>query len=177
MLINLAVPINVIGIECISSEIESVNMDNIVDIFKIRCKMKGSLKQSNIKRPHAGDVECLIGYEYAGLHPVQRDSIDNLLLLDNRFGLVVGGTHPRVKDGTKKVLQNGVILRTNICMSVEKFYNIEQLGIQCTPRCGNCKCGTCHSGGLDMTLKEERELRLIKNNLMYDEMDCCISIY
>lgn len=165
------VPINVIGIECISSEIESVNMDNIVEIFKIGGKMKGNLKQSDIKRPHGGDVECLIGYEYAGLHPVRIESIDNLLLLDNRFGLVVGGTHPRIKDGTKKVLQNGVILRTNICICVEQFYNIEQLGIQCTPRCGNCRCGTCHPGGLDMTLKEERELRLIENNLTYDKKE------
>ncbi|XP_057308008.1 uncharacterized protein LOC130645900 [Hydractinia symbiolongicarpus] len=48
---------------------------------------------------------------------------------------------------------------------------VAYLGIQCTPRCGSCKCGNCHSGGKDMTLKEEREYRLIEDNLKYDETE------
>ena len=83
----------------------------------------------------------------------------------------MGGIHCKIKDGTKKVVQHGVILNVNMCMCLERFYNIEQIGIQCTPRCGNCKCGSCHPGGSDMTLKEESELELIENNLSYNEKE------
>ena len=44
---------------------------------------------------------------------------------------------------------------------------IESLGVQCEPKCGNCKCGTCPIGGKPYSLKEERELKMIENNLEF----------
>ena len=164
-------PINVIGLDRISSSIESVNMSSIIELFKGRDSSRRTLDESDVDRPTEGEVDCLIGYEVAGLHPVRIASANHLLLLENRYGLVVGGTHCKIKDGTKKVVQHGVILNVNMCMCLEKFYNIGQLRIQCTPRCGNCKCESCHPGGSDMTLKEERELELIENNLSYNEKE------
>ena len=53
-------------------------------------------------------------------------------------------------------------------MRVEDFYSMERLGVECSPRCGSCKCGQCHpGGGGGMTLKEEREYKLIEENLTY----------
>ena len=58
-------------------------------------------------------------------------------------------------------------------VKIEDFYNIENLGINCTPRCGGCKCGKCAPGSNNYTLKEERELKLIEKGLQYDEQDSC----
>ena len=144
-------------------------MSSVAQIFRERGKLKEDLKVSDILRPSEGDVDCLICYEYAGLHPVRIDSVRRLLLLENRFGLIVGGTHTDIKDGTKRVLHNGVVLHIYSCLCLEKFYKVEQLGIQSNPKCGSCKCGHSHPGGIDMTLKEEDELKLIENNLTYCE--------
>ena len=52
---------------------------------------------------------------------------------------------------------------------MEDFYNIENLGIECSPRCGGCKCGKCSLGSKNYTIKEEKELALIEKNLHYDQ--------
>ena len=49
---------------------------------------------------------------------------------------------------------------------------VESLGIQCNPKCGNCKCGSCPIGGKPYSLKEERELKLIENNLEFHGQVC-----
>ena len=45
-----------------------------------------------LKRP-SGPVDVLIGYRYAGYHPEPEQKSDHLLLLKNRFGQCLGGTH------------------------------------------------------------------------------------
>ena len=52
---------------------------------------------------------------------------------------------------------------------MEDFYNIENLGIECSPRCGGCKCRKCSLGSKNYTIKEEKELALIEKNLHYDQ--------
>ena len=54
-------------------------------------------------------------------------------------------------------------------VKIDDFYNIENLGVECNPRCGSCKCGKCAIGSKDYTIKEERELTLIEENLSYDK--------
>ena len=41
------------------------------------------------------------------------------------------------------------------------------MGVECSPKCGNCLCRTCPIGGKSYTLKEERELNIIKENLVF----------
>lgn len=55
--------------------------------------------------------------------------------------------------------------------NVEDFYKIENLGIECKPRCGGCKCGRCPIGSKEYSIKEERELELIDKNLEYNNLD------
>ena len=52
---------------------------------------------------------------------------------------------------------------------IEDFYNIENLGIECRPRCGGCKCGKCSLGSKNFTIKEEKELKLIEDKLEYNK--------
>ena len=44
---------------------------------------------------------------------------------------------------------------------------IESLGVNCTPKCGNCKCGSCPIGGKSYSIKAERELKVIENKLEF----------
>ena len=46
--------------------------------------------------------------------------------------------------------------------------NMENLGIQCKPRYGGCKCGRCSFGTNAFTIKEEKELALIEKTLSHD---------
>ena len=88
------VHIEAYGIDQITSDIESMSIENLANLFK-------SVSKDYIVRP-AGPVDVLIGYEYAAYHPQRTQNIGHLLLLQNRFGLCIGGTHPSIKDKIKK---------------------------------------------------------------------------
>ena len=105
-------------------------------------------------------MDVLIGYDYAGFHPEKERSSGHLLLLRNRFGRCIGGTHPSIRGSIKKPAL-GEVKPVHYVKGVklEDFYNIENLGINCTPRCGGCKCGKCAPGSNNYTLKEEREFK------------------
>ena len=79
------VQFEVYGIDKITSDIQSVNVDDIAHYFE-------SVSPDEIKRP-SGAVDVLIGYRYAGYHPEPEQKSDHLLLLKNRFGRCLGGTH------------------------------------------------------------------------------------
>ena len=50
---------------------------------------------------------------------------------------------------------------------LSRFSVVEALGTEFTPKCGQCKCGNCPLGGMNCTIKEERELALIEKNLSF----------
>ena len=52
--------------------------------------------------------------------------------------------------------------------SLEDLFDTESLGVNCTPKCGGCKCGRCPIGSKSYSLKEERELKLIEDGLKFE---------
>lgn len=127
-----------------------------------------NVTKEEITRP-TGEVDVLIGFEYTGFHPQTEQSSEHLLLLKNRFGKCIGGTHPQIKETNERHELNSVPVLHSTSSTVEDFYNIENLGIECSPRCGGCKCGKCSLGSKNYTIKEEKELALIEKNLHYDQ--------
>lgn len=79
--------VTVLGIERISSDIKAVNVNGVMKMFK-------NVGIQDIDRPNEGQIDCLMGYEYATFHPVRKQAVGHLLLLQNKFGKVIGGTHP-----------------------------------------------------------------------------------
>ena len=154
------VQFDVYGIDKITSNIQSVTVDGIVQLFK-------NISKEDISRP-SGTIDVLIGYEYAAYHPQNEQTSGHLLLLKNRFGRCIGGTYPFIKEMTRNHMLDHINVNTAI-VRVEDFYNIENLGIGCTPRCGGCKCGNCPLGTQDFTIKEEKELHLIESKLEYNK--------
>ena len=65
---------------------------------------------------------------------------------------------------TKKVIQHVTILHVKN-VRVEDFYEMETMGVECSPKCGSCRCGKCPIGGKQYTLQEERELHQIEEGL------------
>ena len=143
------IKMEVFGIDKISTEIHKIDISHLIKEFK-------SPQASQLSRPLEGSIDLLIGYQYAAYHPVPVESVDHLLLMENRFGVILAGSHPDCAEMTRQIVKHATVLHT---VNAEDFYNIESLGVSCTPACGSCKCGHCHPGGKNMTLHEEKELK------------------
>lgn len=146
----------VYGIDKISSYMHSINVDGVLHLFH-------GVKKAEVDRP-VGEIDVLIGFEYAGFHPVRLQSSHHLLLLGNQFGRCLGGSHWKLRESAQTLIQYATVHLT-ARINVENFFDTEALGVECTPKCGSCKCGRCPIGGKSYTLKEERELRLIEEGL------------
>lgn len=120
------------GIDQITSDIESMSTENLAKLFK-------GVSKDDIARP-AGPVDVLIRYKYTAYHPQRKQNARHLLLLQNRFGLCIGGTHPSIKGEIKT--HDLSYARVHHIVKVEDLYKIENLGVESVSRCGSCKCGT-----------------------------------
>lgn len=47
------------------------------------------------------------------------------------------------------------------------WWKWDSIGAACEPKCGGCRCGNCQPGGKEMTLAEERELKVVREGLTY----------
>ena len=81
--------------------------------------------------------------------------------MENRFGYLIAGTHPSVNETAQKLVKHEKVLHMEA--QIDRFHSVESLGVNCSPKCGSCRCGKCHAGGKDMTLLEEKEYQMIKN--------------
>ena len=155
--------IEVFGIEKISSSINRINLEEVAQMFNIPA--------NEISRPQSGEVDILIGMQYAAFHPVRYAANGHLLLMKNQYGMVIAGSHPSVKIGTQ-LDQSFVQVKHAVALhaigGIEQFYEIEGLGVTCQPKCGSCKCGQCHPGGKDMSIQEEKEYESMKSNIIFN---------
>lgn len=75
-------------------------------------------------------MDVLIGYGYARYHPEPEQRSGHLLLLKNRFGQCLGGTHATLEQtDTDQVLQNARVQHLS-GIKVEDFFTIENLGVE-----------------------------------------------
>ncbi len=56
----------------------------------------------------------------------------------------------------------------DIHTQIKEFFTVEYLGTECSPRCGGCRCGKCAVCNGNYSIKEERELVLIEEGLLYN---------
>ena len=114
----------------------------------------GKDEGNELTRP-CGQIDLLVGYEYAAWHPVQIKATDHLLLLSNIFGKCVAGRHKTVRECPKE------LINANIShVSLSEFFSIESMGV-----CYPSKCDKCPRDSSNLTLKEVRELAQIDKNL------------
>ena len=104
----------------------------------------------------------------------------DLQLMKNQFGNCIRGHHPlltsqsngmnnfqiHLSEGNK--IERGGLGILSCCQlgeAIQKFMDVESLGLQAVPKCGACKCGMCTLGNNSCTIKEQQELRLISEGL------------
>ena len=87
------------------------------------------------------------------------------MISENIFGTVLGGSHPEVKEETERILHHALVNKVSV--RIDYFYHTENLGIECNPKCGACKCAKCHVGGKEMSIQDEREMKMIESNMSY----------
>lgn len=63
---------------------------------------------------------------------------------------------------------NHILTASNfdLCGKLNKFFELENVGIECNPKCPKCLCRNCPEP--DHSMKSERELALIEKGLRYD---------
>ena len=144
------------------------------------------------------EVDYLIGLEKASWQPERIEKAaggGDFWIWGNSFGTCVGGSHPLVNSFTTRSNSLYTVLKTITqedpfvisqkiptctAMSVKvsevdngDFFHTEQLGTVVEPRCGNCRCGRCPVPGSRYSFREESELKIIEENLSYDEDQKC----
>ena len=114
-----------------------------------------------------GDVDVLIGMNYAGLQPTKTQVYEshNLVLYENRFGKCIAGSHPLIKQTHQLVVIDAYVHN----FDATSFFEIEGMGVHCFPRCGSCSCKNCSLSSKGLSIEEEREQKMITEGLSYDE--------
>ena len=154
------VQIIVYGIKEISTAARGVDERKIATLFPY-------IEEKRTRYPKEGNIDILIGYQYAAFHPQRIDNNEHLLLLENRFGYAVGGSHTVFQGycNSTNLVRHATVL--HIYAELDTLNTMDGLGVTCIPKCGSCKCGTCHPGGKAMSIKEEEELKLIESKIVF----------
>ena len=71
-------PIEVLGMEKISTCINEINFQRISKLFRTQLK--------SAKQKESEEIDVLISLQYAGYHPVRKEVKGHLLLLENQYG-------------------------------------------------------------------------------------------
>ena len=93
----------VYGIDRISSPMRKIDLDGVMHLFH-------NIDKKEVQRP-IGEIDVLIGDEYAGYYPVREQSCGHLLLLKNRFGRCPGGSHTKLAENTFRLIQHATVHR------------------------------------------------------------------
>ena len=114
--------IDVYGIDRISTKINSTNLRDFTRAF-----------ETNLEdfRISDGEVEVLIGMNYAAYHPQEVEAYGQSVLYENDFGKCVGGSRPHLKNDTQILISNARVNHLN-AYSASKYFEIEALGLQKT---------------------------------------------
>lgn len=171
--------IRAVGMNEISSDLAEVDVSEVVSLFK-----EHNISHCDIERP-SGSIDLLIGTDNCELLPTVIGTNGKLQLMQNRFGLCIRGSHPRIRSRGNSSSHvsvrvnhlanfshiNDILVepKSSIKASLDDFFHIDNLGTQCTPKCGSCKCGKCGIGNNNYSIKEEKELAIIEKGLHYDE--------
>lgn len=165
-----------VGMDAISANAPVVDVSNVPHIFS-------DIDVGDLVRPN-GQIDMLVGSDYCELLPQVIKTKGKLQLLRNSFGYCLRGAHPLISTNVKEVnhltavvnkavvnLEHSLVVverGENLKESLDKFFSLDNVGTECTPKCVRCLCKGCPVNGKH-TMEEERELDLIEKGLSYDE--------
>ena len=136
----------------ISAYISFTAVSGVINLFPVE------FDEEDVSRPH-GEVDVLVGLDYAAFHPRMVYNNYHLVPYENIFGKCFGSIHPSLREETKRLISN---THVNHIMA-DDFFRYEAMVVKWEPRC--CSDGKCKRTASSYTLKEQREISLIKNGL------------
>ena len=162
-----------------------------LDSYEKMCQ-KFNVNPKEVPRPRK--IELLISLRSSYLHPNDSECLEigGMRLSSGLLGRVFGGCSPDLKFNPVRLAcptsavqidlaptpRSSVMramvreatfttpLRTD--KEILNFFNEEQIGIQCEPRCGDCRCGGCIIGSKQMSIREEKEYEKFKTLMFLD---------
>ena len=146
---------------------------------------------SEVRKPKT--IDLLISLRASADHPTKVKSIGDMSLYQGVYGKVFGGTaaelvmsenHESSLPALVKSCQHSIraqTLRAAVKVSTvtstkktdKEFLDLlleDNIGVDCHPKCGGCRCGRCPIGAKPMSLHDEREYAKFRDNLVYDEV-------
>ena len=168
------------SIDSITSPIDKVVLDGVLCRFP-------NVRPAMIERPE-GQVDLLVGLDRSSIHPKAVTSVGDLTLYESVFGsgVLVGGTDPELKTNTVvfgakanklRSAMFGQLVGARKLNYVKKmgrpildFLEAEELGTVQPKRCTSClSCGDCSNKAVEMSRKQQAELRLIEESVTIDK--------
>ena len=165
--------IQAFGIDRITRKIQNVDVDGVKEIFSIDIQ---EVWDSVRTRP-SGEVDLLVGNNHLGLHPTELEAVGNIKVLKSKFGsgLVLSGSHPELKclDPPSHPHMGATIHYNKLTFkSVRDYLDANELHVEVPRRCNNCmNCEECTFQNHLMSLREQYEHQMMKENVTYDEVE------
>ena len=155
---------------------------------------KFGIQPCEVKRPEK--IDLLLSMRQNFLHPEPIQTDDRMKLYDGRMGKVFGGSDPDldftpykmsyplsvqlVQQANLSIMHCTQALRTVVkevaytaTARTEKefleYFKEENIGVECRPKCGGCKCGKCPTGAKRMSIKDERDYEHFKTLMYLDQ--------
>ena len=163
--------IQAFGMDEITHSIPYIDEGELSRIFDIQ--------EKGLHRPH-GNVEILLGLDSCNLFPKVVRTVDNLQLLENIFGYCVRGSILNYSANNRSytaqvnhmaILSNSddfLVQHTNSDkQDIDSFFD-NNVNNEYQAKCKNCKnCTTCCKIE-NITIKEDKELQIIRKGLNYN---------
>ena len=176
-------------LETLATEVNKLNEKVLLKLLKSN---NVPIELKDISNPQ-GNVQLLLGSELIADFPVVRHKIKELCFMHSEFGVnkfVVAGNHCLIKENSSvHLVCNASSIKItplhDVCETVaayvsglkdplHNFLAVEDLGVRPPPICRSCKsCQICKPAAQFLSLKDYRELNVIKSNLSYDKLDQC----
>ena len=171
-------------------------------VKRLNCKLlKNILDSENIPvdideigNPE-GKIQLLLGSECISDFPVVKHKVGELCIMSSEYGIyeyVVAGFHDLIKESScvnivchaesvrvtplHEVCDNVVaqVQETRKDKLLKDFLSVEELGVRPPPICKTCKsCQICKPASQFLSLKDYREMNVIKSKLSYDSQCQC----
>ena len=175
------------GIDDLAANGKALNDELVVNVIESLKESVSSFEIANVD----SKVELLLGSGCISDFPVIKHRVSDLCLMSSEFGthkyIVVGNHHAIDELSDVNTVCHAELVKVtplhsvceNIVSYVEDvkrdnllndFAAVEELGIRPPPICKSCKnCEICKPASQFLSLKEYRELNIIKTKLSYDE--------
>ena len=153
---------------------------------------KFKVEPSQMRRPRT--IDLLLSMRQNHLHPQPVRTKDCITLYEGKLGKVFGGSDPglvfspytmsyplsvhqvsnvnTVHAYTMKAMVREATYTTPAKTEKEilEFFYEENIGVECNPRCGGCKCGRCPTGAKQMLIKDERDYAHFKSLMHLEKL-------